>query len=155
MTEDTFYNPVMKMKVTTEGEDVVDNLWRVMGPKGFERDTFFEMGAVYIRALPRLEGTVHINTFLLLKFRDNYFFNPGSYPEIGRQIQPNHDYFLFNQGSTHGLTKILFHDYRPIYDSFNLSNVKVFREQVVEFREMLEKAPLTDDQLVNQDFTWP
>lgn len=147
------YNPVMKMKVTTEGEDVMDNLWGVLGPRGFDKDTFFEMGAVYIRALPRLEGTVHINTFLLLKFRDNYFFNPGSYPEIGKQTQPRHDYFLFNQGSTHGLTRILFHDYRPIYQAFNLHNVKVFREQIEEFREMLEKAPITDDQLVNQDFT--
>ena len=46
------YNPVVKMKVTTQGEEVIDLLWDVIAAKGFERDTYFEMAARDIRALP-------------------------------------------------------------------------------------------------------
>ena len=70
------YNPVVKMKVTTQGEDVVNHLWDVIAAKGFERDMYFEMAARDIRALPKLEGTVHVNIALIVKFMPNYFFNP-------------------------------------------------------------------------------
>ena len=62
------FNPLTKMKVTTEGERVIDELWDVMAAKGFERDMFFEMAARDIRGLPKLEGTVHVNMALVLKF---------------------------------------------------------------------------------------
>ena len=62
------FNPLTKMKVTTEGERVIDALWDVMAAKGFERDMFFEMAARDIRGLPKLEGTVHVNMALVLKF---------------------------------------------------------------------------------------
>ena len=52
------YNPITKMKVTTEGERVIDLLWDVIAAKGFEKDMYFEMAARDIRALPKLEGTV-------------------------------------------------------------------------------------------------
>src|SRR5207244_10250428 len=70
------YNPIAKMKVTTEGERVIDLLWDVIAAKGFEKDTYFEMAARDIRALPKLEGTVHVNMALVLKFMANYLFNP-------------------------------------------------------------------------------
>ncbi len=38
------FNPVTKMKVTTEGERVIDLLWDVVAAKGFEKDTYFEHG---------------------------------------------------------------------------------------------------------------
>ena len=60
------------MKVTTEGERVIDLLWDVIAAKGFEKDTYFEMAARDIRALPKLEGTVHVNMALVLKFMANY-----------------------------------------------------------------------------------
>src|SRR3954470_14162201 len=69
------FNPITKMKVTTEGERVIDHLWDVIAAKGFEEDTFFEMAARDIRALPKLEGTVHVNMALVLKFMANYLFN--------------------------------------------------------------------------------
>ncbi len=147
------YNPTMKMKVTTQGEDVMDIIWDIIAAKGFEKDTYFEMGTQYIRALPRLEGTVHVNIMLLLKFMQNYFFNPKNYPEIGKQIEPKHDEFLFNQGSTHGLMEIQFHDYHIAYNGCNLPNVKVFKEQTEEFRELLVNAPLSEDQYTHPDFT--
>ncbi|NNF55236.1 MAG: acyl-CoA dehydrogenase, partial [Acidimicrobiales bacterium] len=52
------YNPVVKMKVTTQGEDVINHLWDVIAAKGFEKNTYFSMAARDIRALPKLEGTV-------------------------------------------------------------------------------------------------
>jgi acyl-CoA dehydrogenase len=67
------YNPMVKMKVTTEGERVINLLWDVIAAKGFEADTFFEMAARDIRALPKLEGTVHVNIALIVKFMTNYF----------------------------------------------------------------------------------
>ena len=79
------YNPVVKMKVTTQGEDVINHLWDVIAAKGFESDMYFEMAARDIRALPKLEGTVHVNIALIIKFMPNFFFNPEQYPEIPRR----------------------------------------------------------------------
>ena len=62
------YNPIAKMKVTSEGERVVDLLWEVIAAKGFEKDTYFEQATRHIRTLPKLEGTVHVNLALVLKF---------------------------------------------------------------------------------------
>lgn len=59
------YTPTVKMKVTTQGEEVINLLWDVIAAKGFERDTYFEMAARDIRALPKLEGTVHVNIFFI------------------------------------------------------------------------------------------
>jgi acyl-CoA dehydrogenase len=99
------YNPMVKMKVTTQGEEVINLLWDVIAAKGFEKDTYFEMAARDIRALPKLEGTVHVNMALIIKFMANYFFNPGQFPEIGTVDAPANDDFLFNQGPTKGLGK--------------------------------------------------
>jgi len=147
------YNPVMKMKVTTQGEEVIDLLFDVIAAKGFEKDTYFEMGARDIIALPKLEGTVHVNVMLIFKFMQNYFFNPKEYSEIGKQDAPKNDDFLFNQGSTHGLRKIQFHDYHIAFDSYDLPNVNVFKEQIEVFKEFLLNAAPNDDQNMNPDFT--
>lgn len=146
------YNPVVKMKVTTQGEDVVNHLWDVIAAKGFERDTYFEMAARDIRALPKLEGTIHVNIALIVKFMPNYFFNPEEFPEIPRRDDASNDDFLFNQGPTKGLGHIRFHDYEPVFTSFDLPNVVVFREQIAVFRELLEKATPGDGQANDIDF---
>ena len=59
------YDPMVKMKVTTQGEEVINLLWDVIAAKGFEMDTYFEMAARDIRALPKLEGTAHVNMLLI------------------------------------------------------------------------------------------
>jgi acyl-CoA dehydrogenase len=140
------YNPVVKMKVTTEGEKVVDLIWDVIAAKGFERDMYFEMAARDIRALPKLEGTVHVNIALIVKFMKNYFFAPAPYPEVPRRDDGADDNFLWNQGPASGLSKIRFHDYRPVYESWDLPNVKLFREQIKVFKEMLFKATPSEAQ---------
>ena len=76
------YNPIEKMKVTTEGERVIDLLWDVIAAKGFEKDTYFDKAARDIRGLPKLEGTVHVNIALILKFMPNYLFNPAEFEPV-------------------------------------------------------------------------
>ncbi|MBW2692081.1 MAG: acyl-CoA dehydrogenase [Deltaproteobacteria bacterium] len=146
------YNPVVKMKVTTQGEDVVDHLWDVIAAKGFEKDTFFDMATRDIRALPKLEGTVHVNIALIVKFMANYFFAPMELPEIPRRDDPANDDYLFQQGPTRGLGKIRFHDYAPVFARFDLANVNVFREQVEVFKEMLAQAAPNEEQTRDIDF---
>jgi acyl-CoA dehydrogenase len=131
------YNPMVKMKVTTQGEEVINLLWDVIAAKGFEKDTYFEIATRDIRALPKLEGTVHVNMALIIKFMRNYFFAPAEFPEIPRMDAPQNDDFLFDQGLTKGLGKIQFHDYNIAYNTSNLPNVNIFKEQIEIFKELL------------------
>lgn len=145
------YNPIVKMKVTTRGEEVIDLLWGVIAAKGFEKDTYFEMAARDIRALPKLEGTVHVNMALMIKFMPNYFFNPASFPAIPRRDDAVDDELLFRQGPTKGLGGIQFHDYL-VYDTVDLPNVNIFKGQVEVLRELSLKAPPTEGQRKEIDF---
>jgi acyl-CoA dehydrogenase len=131
---------------------VIDLLWNVIAAKGFERDTYFEMAARDIRALPKLEGTVHVNIALIVKFMANYFFNPAEYPDVPRQDQAADDEFLFRQGPARGLGQIRFHDYAPIFERVDLPNVRLFREQIAVFRELLARAT-PDRRAKDIDFT--
>jgi acyl-CoA dehydrogenase len=146
------YNAVVKMKVTTQGEEVINLLWDVIAAKGFEKDTFFEMAARDIRALPKLEGTVHVNIALIMKFMANYFFRAADFPEIGRQDQAADDTFLFNQGPARGLGGVRFHDYRKAFKACDLPNVRVFRKQTATLKRMLMLARPRKHQLRDVDF---
>jgi acyl-CoA dehydrogenase len=146
------YNPVVKMKVTTQGEDVIDHLWDVIAAKGFEKDMYFEMAARDIRALPKLEGTVHVNIALIAKFMPNFFFDPIERPVVGTVDDPVNDDFLFAQGPTRGLGKTRFHDYQPAFDAFDLPNVNLFEEQVATFKDLLASASPTDEQTKDIEF---
>ena len=146
------YNPVVKMKVTTQGEEVINLLWDVIAARGFEKDMYFETAARDIRALPKLEGTVHVNIALIVKFMQNYFFNPAGYAAVPRRLDPVNDDYLFHQGATKGLGKIQFHDYRPAYDHYTLPNVQIFKEQITTFRHLLLKATPDAAQQKDIDF---
>jgi acyl-CoA dehydrogenase len=146
------YNPMVKMKVTTQGEEVINLLWDVIAAKGFEKDMYFEMAARDIRALPKLEGTVHVNMALIIKFMANYFFNPGEFPEILKRDDPANDDFLFNQGATRGLGKIQFHDSALAYNSLNLPNLNIFKEQIEVLKEFLLTATPSKEQARDIDF---
>jgi len=146
------YNPIVKMKVTTEGEEVINLLWDVIAAKGFEAEPYFEMAARDIRALPKLEGTVHVNIALIVKFMPNYFFNPMEYPEIPRRQDARNDDFLFEQGPASGLGKIRFHDYNRIFESHPLANINIFWEQVQVFKELLAFATPDENQQKDVDF---
>ncbi len=146
------YNPLVKMKVTTQGEEVINLLWDVIAARGFEKDTYFEMAARDIRALPKLEGTVHVNIALIVKFMPNYFFFPAEYAYVPRQDAPQNDDFLFNQGPTRGLGQVRFHDYAIAFEGFDLPNVAVFREQVATFKTLLAEATPDEAQQKDVDF---
>ena len=146
------FTPMVKMKVTTQGEEVINALWDVIAAKGFEKDMYFEMAARDIRALPKLEGTVHVNMALIIKFMANYFFKPGRYAETPRMTTPVNDDFLFRQGATKGLGKTRFHDYRKIYRSVNLPNVRIFRKQIRLLKLLLILGRPTTEQKKDFDF---
>ena len=124
----------------------------MIAAKGFEKDTFFEMAARDIRALPKLEGTVHVNMALVVKFMPNYFFFPTEFPEIPQRSDPADDAFLFNQGPTKGLGKVQFHDYALAYEGVDLPNVHIFKEQIALFKQMLFTARPTEEQIKDIDF---
>ncbi len=135
------YNPTSKMKVTLQAEEVINLLWDVIAARGFEKDTYFSMGASDIRGPSKLEGTVHVNIQLIRKFMKNYFFNPLDYPRLEPDHSTQDDLFLFNQGPARDLGKVRFHNYKPVFESFkDLPNVATFMTQIDLFKEMLVKA---------------
>ncbi len=146
------YNSLVKMKVTSEGEKVIDLLWDIIAAKGFEGDTYFSMATRDIRALPKLEGTVHVNMAQIIKFMPAYFFMPQEYPEVGTITEPKSDEFLFDQGVTKGLSQIMFHDYRAVYDTVDLPNVNIFKKQTKVFNEFMTEATPDEKQGEDLDF---
>ena len=147
------FNPITKMKVTSEGENVIDLLWDVIAAKGFEKDTYFTRATADIRALPKLEGTVHVNLALVLKFMPNYLFNPARYDEVPTRHDATDDDFFWHQGPARGLGKIQFHDWEPIYaEHAHLPNVKLFHEQANAIKTLLTTAAPDADQQKDLDF---
>ncbi|MET8771153.1 acyl-CoA dehydrogenase family protein [Streptomyces sp. NPDC004658] len=135
------FNPMTKMKVTTEGEKVIDLLWDVIAAKGFEKDTYFGQAAVEIRGLPKLEGTVHVNLALILKFLRNHLLDPVEYPAVPTRLDAADDDFLFRQGPARGLGSVRFHDWRPAFDAYaHLPNVGRLREQADALRAFVATA---------------
>jgi acyl-CoA dehydrogenase len=110
------------------------------------------MAARDIRALPKLEGTVHVNIALIVKFIANYFFNPAIYPDMPRRDEPQNDDFLFQQGPTGGLGKVQFHDYQIIFDHYDLPNVNLFKAQVATLKQYLALATPDAAQQRDTDF---
>ena len=146
------FNPVTKMKVTTQGERVIDGLWDVVAAKGFEKDTYFEQAAMDIRALPKLEGTVHVNMALVLKFLPSYLLQPTTLPDVPRRRDAADDAFLFHQGPARGLAKIRFADWRAPYDEFaDVPNVAIFREQAEGLVDLVTNAGPDADQAKDLD----
>ncbi|MDX2416633.1 MAG: acyl-CoA dehydrogenase family protein, partial [Xanthomonadales bacterium] len=146
------YNPLVKMKVTSQGEQVVRALHEIIAAKGFEKEPFFEIANHEAGMLPKLEGTIHVNMALVVKFMKNFLFQPTQYPEIGKCVETADDTFLFDQGPTRGLGKILFHDYRLAYETFDTPNVELFKGQIEAFRSLLIKAGPNEDQARDIDY---
>ena len=151
------FNPITKAKVTSEGERVIDLLWDVIAARGFERDTYFSRAASDIRALPKLEGTVHVNIALVLKFMPQYLGAAHGavqdYAQIPVRQDDSDDAYLFHQGPAKGLGSIGFADWRPAFDRFtHLVNVGIFRQQIDAFTQLVLTAPPTDAQQKDLDY---
>lgn len=146
------YNSIVKMKVTREGEEVINLLWDVIAARGFEAETYFSQATRDIRALPKLEGTVHVNMAQINKFMPAFFFMAKEFSPIPKVDDAKDDAFLFNQGITKGLNLIRFHDYRIAYGSVNLPNANIFKKQLEAFIEFMTQATPDGDQTIDLDF---
>ncbi|MFJ8865120.1 acyl-CoA dehydrogenase family protein [Streptomyces sp. NPDC102473] len=147
------FNPMTKMKVTTEGEKVIDLMWDVIAAKGFEKDTYFAQAAVEIRSLPKLEGTVHVNLALILKFMRNHLLEPAGYETVTTRLDAADDAFLFRQGPARGLGSVRFHDWRPAYDAYAaVPNVARFREQADALCAFVAESAPDEQQSRDLDF---
>lgn len=151
------FNPITKAKVTSEGERVINLLWDVIAARGFEQDMYFSQAAAMIRALPKLEGTVHVNIALVLKFLPAYLGasmgGAADYPAVPVRQDAADDAYLFQQGPAKGLGKIQFNDWRPAFARFeHLPNVKVFLEQVAALGQLVMTAPPSAEQQKDLDY---
>lgn len=147
------FNPMTKAKVTSEGETVMALLHDVIAAKGYEKDTYFREAAELIGTLPKLEGTVHVNVALILKFMPNYLFAPAEYPEVGTRTDATDDDFFWRQGPARGSGKVQFHDWTRAYvEHGDILDVARFHEQALAFRELLATAGPDEAQLADLDF---
>jgi len=70
------FDAIEKMTVSRQGARVYEALSDCIAARGFENDMYFPVGAIAMMGLPRLEGTVHVNMGLALKFLQPYLFSP-------------------------------------------------------------------------------
>lgn len=147
------FNPVTKMKVTSEGEKVMIALGDIVAAKGFEKDNFIPIAKYDTTCLPRLEGTVAVNLGLVLKFMPAYLFMPEQLDAVPTRNDATDDEFLFRQGPTRGLGKIRFHNWRDAYASAShIPNVALFTEQAEAFTQLLLTAAPDAGQQKDMDF---
>lgn len=146
------FNPMTKMKVTTEGETVMNLLWDAIAAKGFEKDQYFSQAAIDIRALPKLEGTVHVNIALLVKFMPNYFFAAEDLEPVPQMNEAVNDDFLFEQGPARGLSEIRFDDFTKAFQLFDTPNVALFLQKAEKFKAMLAELPPSREQSQDVDY---
>ncbi len=147
------FNPVTKLKMTTEGEKVIGLLWDVIAAKGFERDTYFRGAGKDVGALAKLEGTVHVNVALILKFMPNYLFVATGQPPVSTRQDPVDDEFLFRQGPARGLGSVTFADWRLAFEPFaGLPNVARFAAQAEGFTTLVRTAAPDAEQRQDLDF---
>jgi acyl-CoA dehydrogenase len=147
------FNPMTKAKVTMEGETVLRALHDIIAAKGYEKNTMFREVSQLIGTLPRLEGTVHVNVGLVLKFMPNYMLNPAEYPEIPTRNDAADDTFFWDQGPTRGAGKVQFADWTPVYETHaSIPNVARFYEQAQAFRQLLVTAAPDAEQQKDLDF---
>jgi len=145
------FNPIQKMKATTQGGDVIRLIMDVVCAKGYERDTYMSDAYSTMDFLFRLEGTAHVNMALVLKFMKNYFFDNIEYPEIGIVNEMKEDSNIFKQ-TIGGLSKVKFPDYRKAYYGVDLPNVNKFIELIESFRELLMKDAPSGKLVKNMDY---
>ena len=150
------FNPLEKMKVTLEGEKVIERLWDVIAARGFEKDVYFESATRDIRMLPKLEGTVHVNMMLTVRFMNSFLFDERPVADVEASEKPHEESFLFNQGATtKGLDEIPFGPWKPKFQTASAKkapNVVVMVEQIDTFVKFLKVAAPSSAQSKDIDF---
>ncbi|MEG1987792.1 MAG: acyl-CoA dehydrogenase family protein [Oscillibacter sp.] len=145
------FNPIQKMKVTTQAGEVMRLIMDVVCAKGFENQNFISDAFTSVDSIYRLEGTAHVNMALVLKFMKNYFFSNVQYPEIGIRNDAKDDANVFKQ-TTGGLAKVQFPDYHKAYEGVSTPNVKVFQAIIEQFKDMISTAAPDESLLKNMDY---
>lgn len=145
------FNPIIKNKVTREGDKVMNLIMDVVCAKGYETDTYISEGMVSAGMYSRLEGTAHVNMALVMKFMKNYFFSEKDYPEFGIVYETKDDSNIFAQ-TIGGLAKVEFPDYEKAYKGVEIPNVKLFKTQIDYFRELLMMGAPETSLLKNMDY---
>ncbi len=147
------FNPITKMKVTTEAQKVIGLVADVVAAKGFEADTYLAMSKNDIDGLPKLEGTVAVNLALIAKFMPAYLFAPQEYAPVPTRTDAADDEFLFRQGPARGLSKVRFHDWKTAYaQASHIPNVALFAEQAGYLVKLLTEAAPDEAQQADLDF---
>ncbi|MCU1684385.1 MAG: acyl-CoA dehydrogenase [Amycolatopsis sp.] len=147
------FNPITKMKVTTEAQTVITLAADVVAAKGFEADNYLAMAKVDVDGLPKLEGTVAVNLALIAKFMPAYLFAPEEYAPVPTRTDSADDEFLFRQGPARGLLKIRFHNWREAYTKASaIPNVARFVEQADGLVKILTEATPNEAQQADLDF---
>lgn len=147
------FNPITKMKVTTEAQRSITLLSDIAAAKGFETNAYLAAAKVDVDGLPKLEGTVAVNLALIAKFMPAYLFAPEPLPAIPTRQDAADDEFLFRQGPARGLSKVRFQDWREVYARFGrLANVALFTEQAEVLTRLLAEAAPSGDQQGDLDF---
>jgi acyl-CoA dehydrogenase len=147
------FNPITKMKVTTEAQKVIGLVADVVAAKGFEADTYLAMSKNDIDGLPKLEGTVAVNLALIAKFMPAYLFAPQEYAPVPTRTDAADDEFLFRQGPARGLSKVRFHDWKTAYaQAAHIPNVALFTEQAGALVKLLTEATPDEAQQADLDF---
>lgn len=146
------FNPVTKMKATTEAEKVMGLLGEIVAAKGFEADNYLPLAKMDVNGLPKLEGTAAVNLMLIGKFMPAYLFMPEELPEIPVRRDAADDEFLFRQGPARGLGKVRFTDWRAPYAAHaHLPNVALFTERAEAYVELLLSAAPDAEQMADMD----
>ncbi len=146
------FNPVTKMKATTEAEKVMALLGEIVAAKGFEADTYLAVARTDVTGLPKLEGTAAVNLMLIGKFMPAYLFLPEEQAVVPVRRDAADDDFLFRQGPARGLGKVRFSDWRaPYAANTHLPNVVRFTEQAEAFVDLLTTAAPSTEQLGDMD----
>ncbi|SEP50350.1 acyl-CoA dehydrogenase family protein [Amycolatopsis saalfeldensis] len=147
------FNPITKMKVTTEAQKVIGLVADVVAAKGFEADTYLAMAKNDIDGLPKLEGTVAVNLALIAKFMPAYLFAPQDYAPVPTRDDAADDEFLFRQGPARGLSKVRFHDWKTAYEKASgIPNVALLTEQAAALVKLLTEATPDEAQQKDLDF---
>ncbi len=148
------YNPIMKMKVSIQGEEVHELLWDIIAARGFEKDTYFEQAVNELRGFPKLEGTRHVNMALIAKLIPSYMFMPAPFAEIGRITDDRNEDYMFRQGKTRGYAQTKFHDFNLAYNTLaHLPNVQVFRAQIAAYQDyLMTSSKVIEEQMKDFDY---
>jgi acyl-CoA dehydrogenase len=146
------FNPMVKMKVTMQAEEVINHLWDVIAARGFEKDMYFEMATRDMRMLPKLEGTVHINMMLVNQFLNAYLFEKKPAPKVGHITEAKSDDFLFEQGATTKATRnVALGDYEEVYAKYSTPNLNIFKTQIKSFVSLIEELALSKEDQTDID----